>query len=55
MPTLDPPLLDNGDDTRPARHARPTRWRPGHMAIAAFLTAIVVTVVVAGLASAIAT
>lgn len=54
MPTLDPPVLDWGDDDGPARHLRRPRHHPAALAAAAFAVAMVATVLVVVLVAAIA-
>jgi hypothetical protein len=51
MPTLDPPVLEWGDDAGPPRHAR--RRHPVRPVVATFLAAMVTTVLVVLMASAI--
>jgi hypothetical protein len=53
MPTLDPPVLDQGDDTSSREH--PASWRPVLLAAVAFVVAILATVLVLLVAGAIGT
>jgi hypothetical protein len=54
MPTLDPPVLDEGDDM-PSRDEHPASRRPVLLAGVAFVVAMVATVLVLLVAGAIGT